>query len=346
MVYVTGSRSSRRAGAGPVCVTGATGHVGNVLVRELAARRYRVRALVPEFENGAVLERLGVEQVPGDVRDCGSLVRAFQGVDAVYHLAGIVTVSDGKRRLLTDVNVRGTRNVVHACLEAGVRRLVYTSSVHALEEPRPGVPVRETTGFRPERLFGDYAWSKALASIEVLKGVRRGLDAVIVFPSGIVGPYDYRLSELGTLFLGFARGRMRAYVDGAYDFVDVRDVADGILSAMENGRSGEGYILSGHRVTVRDMLRVLHEVTGRPVPGFRSPMWLARLGARVSPLWYRLRGDKPLLTRYSLRVLGSNCLIDCGKAARELGYRCRPFRETVDATIRWFRETGQLEPGR
>ncbi len=342
MMYNSDIRDTGSIGAGLVCVTGATGHVGNVLVRELVARRRRVRALVPGFEDGAVLEHLGVEQVPGDVRDFDSLVSAFRGADAVYHLAGIVTVSGGKRRLLMDVNVRGTRNVVRACLEAGVRRLVYTSSVHALEEPGPGIPVRETTGFRPERLFGDYAWSKARASIEVLKGVRQGLDAVMVFPSGIVGPHDYRLSELGTLFLGFARGRMKAYVDGAYDFVDVRDVVDGILSAMENGRTGEGYILSGHRVTVRDMMWVLHEVTGIPVPRFRSPMWLARLGARVSPLWYRLSGDKPLLTRYSLRVLGSNCLVDCGKAVRELGYRCRPFRETVIDTIDWFRSVRML----
>lgn len=325
-------------------VTGATGHLGNVLVRQLGASGLRVRAVVPRFEDPGPVSGPGVEVVKADVRDQGSLLQAFDGARRVFHLAGIVTISSGQRRLLEQVNVKGTRNVVQACLKTGVERLVYTSSVHALEEPADGSAIREQDGFRPECLFGDYAWSKALASIEVMAGVGQGLDAVMVFPSGIVGPCDYRLSELGTLFLSVLSGRMRVYVDGAYDFVDVRDVADGCMSAMENGRTGEGYILSGNRVTVREMLRELDRYAVRRPFRYRAPMWAARAAAAFTPLFYRLTGNKPLLTGYSLRVLGSNCRMDRTKAETELGFRARPFAETVQDSAAWLRETGRLVP--
>jgi dihydroflavonol-4-reductase len=329
---------------GLAVVTGATGHLGNVLVRQLAASGLRVRAVAPPFEDPGPILGPGVEVVKADVRDRGSLLRAFGGARRVFHLAGIVTISSGQRRLLGEVNVRGTRNVVLACLETGVERLVYTSSVHALGEPAHGSAIREQHEFRPECLFGDYAWSKARASIEVMAGVGRGLDAVVVFPSGIIGPHDYRLSELGTLFLSVLCGRMRVYVDGAYDFVDVRDVADGCMSAMENGRAGEGYILSGNRVTVREMLVELDRYAVRRPFRVRAPMWAARAGAVFSPAYYRLTRSKPVLTGYSLRVLGSNCRMDRTRAETELGYRARPFAETVKDFAAWLRETGRLGP--
>lgn len=167
---------------------------------------------------------------------------------------------------------------------------------------------------------------------------------MLVFPSGIVGPYDFRLSELGTLFLSCVRGRLRAFVDGAYDFVDVRDVVAGMTAAMEHGRRGEGYLLTGCRVTIRQMLEVLEQVTGMRSRARRMPMWLARGAAVLAPAWYRLRRRRPVFTSYSLKVLRSNCLMDVSKSVRELGYRVRPFRETVAATIDWFQASGRLGP--
>jgi dihydroflavonol-4-reductase len=323
-------------------VTGATGHVGNVLVRELTRRGQCVRAVVHPSETTEAIAGLEVEVARADVREYDSLVPAFADADLVYHLAGLITISGGQARLLHDVNVLGARNAARACLETGVRRMVYASSVHALAVPPPGVPLCETTEFRPDALDGDYARSKARASIEIRKSIEQGLDAVIVFPSGIIGPYDFRLSEMGHLFMDFASGRLPAYVDGAYDFVDVRDVVAGLLLAAERGRRGEGYILSGERISVRSLLSLLEQVTGVHARARRLPLWLARFAAWFAPAYYRLRGAKPRFTSYSLRVLASNCLMSSAKAASELGYAPRPLRETVRNTIEWFVATGRL----
>jgi dihydroflavonol-4-reductase len=305
--------------------------------------RRNVRAVVHPSETTDAIAGLEAEVVRADVRDDRALLAAFAGADLVYHLAGIITISGGQARLLHEVNVLGARNVARACLDAGVRRLIYTSSVHALEEPPPGVPLCETTEFRPEALDGDYAQSKARASIEIRKALEQGLDGVMVFPSGIIGPYDFLLSDMGRLFVDFARGRLGAYVDGAYDFVDVRDVVAGLLLAAEKGRRGEGYILSGERISVRGLLDLLERITGVRGKARRLPRWLARTAARFAPVYYGLKHARPRFTSYSLRVLASNCLMSSAKAARELGYAPRPLRVTVRNTIEWFVATGRLQ---
>jgi len=158
--------------------------------------------------------------------------------------------------------VEGTRNVVSACLETGVRRLVYVSSIHALVEPPHGTVIDESAPFDPSRISFPYGRSKARASLEVLEAVERGLDAVIVCPTGIIGPHDYVPSEMGELFITFARGGLPAYVDGGYDFVDSRDVAAGLISAARLGRAGEVYVVFGERITVRELLLPLEELAG------------------------------------------------------------------------------------
>jgi dihydroflavonol-4-reductase len=326
-----------------IVVTGATGHIGNVLVRELLARDEEVRAIIPPFEDTIPLEGLTVEKVKGDIRDIDFLTRAFEGANVVYHLAGVISILPGKTRLLHQVNVMGTRNVIQACLRSRVRRLIYTSSIHAFMEPPHGAVIDETTPIDPERVIGEYASSKAQATLEVLKGIENGLDAVIVFPSGVVGPYDYRLSEMGQLIVDFVRGKLKVYVDGAYDFVDVRDVAQGHILACEKGTAGEGYILSNATVTVRDLFTILEKITSIRAPSFKAPLWLANFGARFTPLYCALTKNKPLLTTYSLYTLTANCLISNEKARRQLGYSPRPITESIADSIKWFKE---IDPSR
>jgi len=325
-----------------IVVTGATGHIGNVLVRELLQRGQTVRAVVPPGEDAAPIRGLPLERVAGDVRDIGSLIPAFQGADIVYHLAGIISISRRNRHLLAEVNVLGTRNVVQACLKARVRRLVFTSSVHALVEPPQGTAMCEPERFEPESIVGDYGRSKARASLEVLEGVKQGLDAVMVFPTGVIGPFDHKGSEMGQLMIDFAQRRLPAYIDGAYDFVDVRDVVKALTAAAELGRPGEGYIVSGWVITVRKLMALLERLTGVKAPRLVLPNWLALVAATFSPVWYGLTRSKPRFTRYSLHVLRSNCLMDNTKARRELCFAPRAVEESVADAVRWFRENGRI----
>ena len=260
----------------------------------------------------------------------------------MYHLAGIISILPGKNELLHQVNVVGTQNAVEACLRTSVRRLVYTSSIHAVREPPHGTVIDETCPYDPDHVLGDYAKSKAQATLEVLKGVEQGLDAVIVCPTGMIGPYDYKISEMGQLLMNFVRADLKAYIDGSYDFVDVRDVAAGLILACEKGRSGESYILSGEQITVRGLLLMLEEITGVKAPTLKVPVWLARTAAKVASLYYRLTKAKPLFTTYSVDVLASNSLISSEKARRELGYSTRSIRESVEDAVSWFKETGRL----
>jgi dihydroflavonol-4-reductase len=325
-----------------IAVTGATGHIGSLLVNELILGGEKVRAIVPKFEDTTPLNGLNVEIIEGDVRKVDSIIKALEYCDVVYHLAGIVTIEQGKSDLLHQVNVVGTRNVVDACLRNHVRRLIYTSSVHAIHEPPHGTVIDETLPYAPDKVLGDYAKSKARASLEVLKGVRRGLDVVIVCPTGVIGPNDYRPSEMGELVINVIRGKLKGYLDGAYDFVDVRDVVRGLILACEKGRSGESYILSGEQITIRDLFLIVEEITGAKAPSFKVPGWLARTAGKITPLYYRLTKKRALFTSYSVEVLSSNSVVSSKKARCELGYHSRPLRESVADSIRWFRENGRL----
>ncbi|MFC1950082.1 NAD-dependent epimerase/dehydratase family protein [Chloroflexota bacterium] len=240
-----------------IVITGATGHIGNVLVRELIAHGQTVRALVLSDDDLRPLLGLNTEIVHGDVTDLRSLESAFAGADLVFHLAGIVTIMSSMKKVLERVNVGGLRNVVTACQATGVHRLIYTSSIHAVAEPPHGTIIDETQPFDPDRVLGDYARSKARATLLLLDEVGKGvIDAVICCPTGVIGPWDYGISNIGQLIFDFASGHLKSYVRGAYDFVDVRDVACGLILAAEKGQSGHHYIFSGAQVQVSELMNM------------------------------------------------------------------------------------------
>ena len=319
-------------------VTGATGHLGNVLVRELLARGKRVRAVVLPGDDQRALQGLPVDVSPGDVTDRGSLTPPFRGADVVFHLAGIVSISSLHARQVFEVNARGTENVVAACREAGVRRLVYTSSVHALTEPAPDRVLDEKAGFDPARAVGAYGRAKAAASAAVTAAARDGLDAVLVLPTAVLGPFDYRLSEMGALICMFARGSLPAVVDGGYDFVDVRDVARGHVAAASRGRSGESYLLTGGRLSVREVMRVLAAEAGRPPPRLVVPLAVAAGIARLAPAFELLTGRRALLTSYSVHTISSRFRISDEKARRELGFTSMPVEDSLRDAWRWMND--------
>lgn len=321
-----------------ILVTGATGHIGNVLVRKLVRANEKVRAFFWRGEDPSPLAGLDVELFAGDVLDKGSLVEAMHEVEIVYHLAGVISIMPGHNPLVWRVNVEGTRNVLEAARQMGVKRLVYTSSIHALRRIPRGRVVDETVGYDPENPYGEYDRSKAIASLEVQKAAQDGFDSVIVCPTGVIGPYDFRGSEMGEVLRSASLGRLLFYVEGAYDFVDVRDVADGLIAAQKRGRRGESYILGGHKISVRDLIDAVRRVTGKAIAGIKIPWSLATLAARIAPFYYRLFKVRPRFTPYSLEVLQSNADISHAKAARELGFHPRPLYETIADTVRWFLE--------
>jgi dihydroflavonol-4-reductase len=326
-----------------VIVTGATGHIGNVLVRELPAKGLSVRVLVLPDDDMRPLAGLNVETVSGDITDPESLKSAFTGADVVFHLAGIVTIMPGMAAVLEKVNVGGVRNVIEACRACGVRRLVYTSSIHAVAEPPHGTVIDESQPFSPERVLGDYARSKARATLLLLDEVKKGgLDAVICCPTGVIGPWDYGISNIGQLIIDFASGHLKSYVSGAYDFVDVRDVARGLILAAEKGQSGRHYIFSGAQVQVPELIKELERDIGYPAPTYRIPAVIARAAGLLASVYYRLLRRKPVFTAYSIDVLRSNSLVSSARARQELGFTSRPWQDSIRDHVEWFRAEGML----
>jgi len=321
-----------------VAVTGATGHLGNVLTRELLRRGKRVRVLVEPSDDLRPLAGLPIEVVRGDVTRRETLDGAFSGVDLVFHLAGVVSISSLDVNLVRTVNVDGTRNVVEAARRAGVRRLVYTSSVHAFTEPPSGGVLVETAGYDPALAPGDYGKAKAEASRIVLDAIRGGQDAVIVNPTAVLGPFDFRISEMGELLRMFARRRLPAVVDGGYDFVDVRDVASGHLLAAEKGRTGESYLLTGGHMSVRELMRVLGDEAGRPPPWLVLSLPVAAAIARFAPAWERITGRRALLTPYAVHTISIDFEIRDRKAREELGFTSMPVEQSLRDAWRWMTE--------
>ncbi len=322
-----------------MAVTGASGHVGANLVRALLAEGRRVRVLVHQNRQG--LEGLPVEVVSGDILDRESLARAFTGAEVVYHLAAKISAGWEPAAKIREVNVEGPRCVTKACLDARVRRLVHFSSIHAFA-PRPDdVAVDEACPLaepHDHAACGVYGIAKAEGERAVASAVAAGLDAVILNPTAILGPFDFQPSALGEVLLALARGKLPALVaDAAYDFVDVRDVVQAALAAESRGRRGERYLLPGTRASLVALARAWAVACGRPAPRFTAPMWLARLGAPFAPPLARLRRRRPLFTPESLRVLRDPHPVAGRKAELELGHRPRPLAETLRDTAAWMK---------
>jgi dihydroflavonol-4-reductase len=317
-------------------ITGGAGHLGNVLVRALLARGERVRVLTLPGEDTQSLEGLAVEQVDGDVLDLDSLRFAMQGVKDVFHLAALVSITEDKTDLLQAVNVGGTRNVIEAAQQMGVSQLIYTSSIHALERPPLGVPITEGLMFDPQNPAGPYDRTKAQASLLVQQAAQAGLDARIVCPTGVVGPFDYRRSEMGEMILGWMQKRVHFLVEGAFDFVDVRDVAKGQILARDRGKSGETYILGGERIELNLLHDLVQKVTGKPTRIITFPLPIAMIVAPLAELYYKLTKTKPHFTRYSIETVVSNSEISSDKAKKELGYQPRTLGVSIPDTVRWW----------
>jgi dihydroflavonol-4-reductase len=327
-----------------VLVTGASGHVGANLVRDLLARGERVRALV--HRDDRALTGLPVEAVRGDVRDPACLRPAMAGAEVVYHLAAVISIDGDRGGLVPAVNVEGVRNVAEAALAAGVRRMVHVSSIHAFMQEPLDQPLDEQRAPVAVPHYPAYDRSKAAGEAALRTVIARGLDAVIINPTGIIGPHDFAPSRMGRWFLAIAARRLPALVDGGFDWVDVRDVSAAAIAAAAHGRRGANYLIAGHWLSLRELAQLGAEVTGVREPLFDSPMWLARVGAPFAVAYGRLTGREPLFTSEALHALRANRQIVRERALLELGHAPRPLHQTVADLHRWFAAAGMLRlPG-
>lgn len=323
-------------------ITGATGHLGNVITNTLTDNGDAVRALVLPHEK---FDSQKAETFYGDVRDKESMRPCFENLSGsslvVIHCAGIVTIATKSCPALYDVNVSGTKNIVDLCREYNVAKLVYVSSVHAIPEKPKGTTICEISEFDPDSVVGGYAKTKAEATAYVLEAAKQGLNACVIHPSGITGPYDYGRGHMTTMIIDYCKRRLSSGVKGGYDFVDVRDVANGIISACDKGRRGECYILSNNYYKIKEIFTMLQEISGRKIKSY-MPIWLAKATAPLAELYYKMLKQPPLFTAYSIYTLNSNSLFSRQKAFTELGYTTRPMRETLRDTVNWLKGKGRI----
>ena len=317
-------------------ITGAGGFLGGVTLDRLLSRSdVRVKAvLLPGERLFTSDDRL--EVVYGDITDRSFCERVIGRGDTVCHLAGIVDIAPDSD-IMRKVNVQGTKNIVDACIISGAARLVYVSSVHVITPKRGNEPMAEPEVIEPESLVGMYARTKAEATNYVLLKAGEGLlDAVVVYPSGIIGPYDRKVSNMGQVITDYISGKLRVCVKGGYNFVDVRDVADGIISAAERGESGQGYILSGETISIRQLMEYMNQTLGRKKVPPTLATWFLKLVAPIAEGIYKMLGKKPIFSRYSLYTLMTNCNFVADKAVSRLGFSPRPAAETIADTVEWF----------
>jgi dihydroflavonol-4-reductase len=325
----------------PVLVTGASGHIGANLVRALTLRGRRVRALVRR-EAPTHLDET-VEIAVGDVCDPTSLGRACAGVETVFHLAGKIDTGNERPDEVRRINVNGTANVAAACRKAGVRRLVHFSSIQALRtlEGLGEVSCASTLVAPHDSTRSIYDRTKAEAERVVLASCTEEMSVVILNPTAVIGPCDFRRSAMGRVLLALAQGRIFALVAGAMcDFVDVRDVVEAALAAEALGRSSTRYLVSGTRLNFVEFAHRWSLVTGRSAPSIVVPFALANLAAPVSAGLARLVGKQPLFTPEALRILRTLPKVHLHRTTEDLGYCPRPIDETLHDTWLWMKAAG------
>jgi dihydroflavonol-4-reductase len=333
-----------------VLVTGATGFIGSAVARNLAGREQEVVTLVEPNVDATNLEGLDVKQVVGDLRRADDVRQVVSGCRAVFHVAALYRFWARDPSAFYAINVDGTRNVLGAAAEAGVERLVYTSTVGTLglEHVTDGSTAADERSFPDVRhLYGSYKRSKYVAEHEVLRAIAEGMPASLVLPTFPLGPGDRAPTPTGQLILDYLNGRVPGFVDTILNVAHVDDVAEGQVLALENGRNGRSYILGGENLTLEKLLGELASLTGLPRAKIKVPRALSLAVAAVSEtIEGRLLHRHPSIPLEAARMSTSQMAFDVSRARTELGYAPRPAREALEASARWFVDSGMVSERR
>lgn len=324
-----------------IAITGITGHLGGVIALELYARGYAIKALV-RGDIPRHLEHLPVHWVRGDLDHQSALDQLVHSCDALIHCAALISINGGQQGAVHRANVEGTRHIMEAAKRAALQRIIYVSSIHAYEQ----IPVHEglnEENARPSQSRFAYDRSKRDAQAIALSYASSGIDVLVVNPTSVMGPYDYKPSKLGQAILQMARGKLPFLFQGGFDFCDVRDLATAIVNGLEQGRSGQTYLLSGKWHTLSAVAMAVSEVSGKKIQPMVLPTPLGWLGLPFVQGLALVTGEEPLYTYEALvAVRDGNRHISHAKAAAELGYVPRTLQETVSDTYEWFVKNGYL----
>jgi dihydroflavonol-4-reductase len=327
-----------------ILVTGATGLVGSALATKLAAEGTVVRALVRSGSQRSHLDGLDLEFIEGDMRDARAVRTAMAGVKHVFHVAADYRLWARDPNEIYDANVEGTRTIMREAKQAGVERIVYTSSVATIALRDDGAPADESVGLSVAEGIGAYKRSKIAAERLVEAMVADDhLPAVIVNPSTPIGPRDVKPTPTGRIIVEAARGRMPGFLDTGLNLVHVDDVAEGHIAALRHGRIGERYILGGKNVLLADMLADIADLTGRRPPRWRIPRAVVIPVAYAAETAARFTGRHPFTTRDGVRMAEHHMFFTAAKAEQELGFTARPYRAALEDAIRWFQAAGYLD---
>ena len=325
-----------------VLVTGATGFIGGNLARALTVKGYEVRALVRPGSSTLTLENTGVEEVPGDLLDPPSLAQAMKGCQAVFHCAALYTFWSRDPRLVYRVNVEGTRTVLEEAWKARVEKVVYTSTVSTIGIPKGGVGTEELEA-SPKDLVGHYKRSKYQAEREAMTAWGRGLPMVVVNPAAPVGPWDVKPTPTGGIIRDFLRGKLPAYINTGMNLVDVEDVAQGHILALEKGKPGQRYILGNRNMTLKEIFEVLEGLTGKRGPRFKVPLNLAiALGMVDHLIEGKILRRRPQIPLEGLRVAQKPMYVTSEKAVKELGLPQSPVEGALERAVHWFHDHGRV----
>lgn len=323
-------------------ITGASGYIGSAVVRELLSMGHDVRCLVRDTSSVKNFDGLRLELSCGDISDIESVRRAINGCDAVFHLAALYANWLPDSGLMYRINEEGTRNVMQACQDAGIHKIVYCSSVAALGA-HGKTPADEKARFNLNATKDHYYISKYRAEQIVLQYTRRGLPVVIVNPSNPIGPRDIGPTPTGALIISILKKRIPAFVDGGINLIDVTDCARGIVAAMDKGRAGEKYILGNTNISIKAYFDLIVKVAGKGLsPVIKLPAWLAVYSGYGYQLLARITGKPPITSASWVRVGSHYSWWDCNKARAEIDLGQRPIEESIAEAVRWFEKNGYV----
>lgn len=326
-----------------VAVTGATGFIGYHVAQLLREEGCNVRALVRRGSDVSALLALDIQPVVGDVTDPISVRNALKGCSQVYHLAADYRLWVKDPKVMYDINVGGTRNVMEAALAEGMEKVVYTSSVGVLAASLSGNPSNEETPVRIEDMTGHYKRSKFIAEKDVHGFIDKGLPVVIVNPTTPVGAMDVKPTPTGKIIVDFLNGKVPAYLDTGLNFVDVKDVAAGHVLAAKRGRIGQRYILGHRNMSLKDFFGCLAKVSGKKPPKVRLPYAPVLLAAYVDEAVSRITGKHPRIPLTGVKMARKFMYFDCSKALKELNIPQSPVESAIEEAVRWFRANGYVK---